>query len=134
MTLESACIPIPSEADDAVRRLQRLPRATYPLLGGRSSWRVAANLLGSWIAYAVGYYGRIELLEKHGNIAPHQALSTSSGPTAGSSEYGDGAVFFSRMLPIIRTFISLPGGRGADAVLALHGADRARAACRGSSC
>ena len=38
------------------------------------------------------------------------------------------------MLPIIRTFISLPGRRRADAVLALQRCSRSPAACRGSSC
>ena len=40
--------------------------------------------------------------------------------------HGDATVFFARMLPIIRTFISLPGRGRADAVLALHLAHRAR--------
>ena len=40
----------------------------------------------------------------------HQAAPPASGPTTGSRSYGDATVFFSRMLPIIRTFISLPAG------------------------
>jgi membrane protein DedA with SNARE-associated domain len=68
-----------------------------------------ANLVGSWIAYAVGYYGRIELLEKHGK-ALHIKTSHLEWADRWFAKYGSYAVFFSRMLPIIRTFISLPAG------------------------
>src|SRR3954469_25593793 len=64
MTLESACIPIPSEATMLFAGFN-VSNGHYPL------WEpvavgVAANVVGSWIAYAIGYYGRIDLLEKHG--------------------------------------------------------------------
>ncbi len=67
-----------------------------------------ANLVGSWVAYAAGYYGRIELLEERRfvHINPkHLAWADSF-----FERHGDKAVFFSRMLPIVRTFISLPAG------------------------
>ena len=70
---------------------------------------VGGNLVGSWIAYAVGYYGRIEWLEKHGrklHIKPEHLAWADRW----FERYGAPAVFFSRMLPIIRTFISLPAG------------------------
>ena len=70
---------------------------------------VSANVVGSWIAYAVGYFGRIDLLEKHGRkvgIKPHHLAWADRS----FERYGDATVFFSRMLPIIRTFISLPAG------------------------
>ena len=70
---------------------------------------VLANVVGSWIAYAVGYYGRIDLLEKHGaklHIKPKHLKWADDW----FARYGDATVFFSRMLPIIRTFISLPAG------------------------
>ncbi|MEA2391084.1 MAG: hypothetical protein QOK31_1193 [Solirubrobacteraceae bacterium] len=107
MTLESACIPIPSEATmlfagfDVSKGKWSLFEIT--LVGS------VANLVGSWIAYAIGYFGRIELLEKHG-----RKLHISSGQLARADRwferYGSAAVFFSRMLPIVRTFISLPAG------------------------
>ena len=68
-----------------------------------------ANVVGSWIAYAVGYFGRVDLLEKHGRkvfIKPHHLHKADDW----FERYGDATVFFSRMLPIIRTFISLPAG------------------------
>src|ERR671929_1755712 len=68
-----------------------------------------ANLVGSWIAYAVGYYGRIDVLEKHGHKI---GIRTSHLEVADRwfQRHGDATVFFTRLLPVIRTFISLPAG------------------------
>jgi membrane protein DedA with SNARE-associated domain len=68
-----------------------------------------ANLAGSWLAYAIGYYGRVDLLEKHGrklHIKPEHLAWADRWFT----RHGGATVFFARMLPIIRTFISLPAG------------------------
>ena len=62
MVPESACIPVPSEPT--------MLAAGFNASNGHYSWVLAAmvgaaaNLIGSWIAYAAGYYGRIDLLEK----------------------------------------------------------------------
>lgn len=107
MVPESACIPIPSEAT--------MLFAGFNVSDGRYSLvaavlvATAANLVGSWIAYAVGYFGRVELLEQHGrklHIKPAQLQRADRW----FEKYGDVAVFFARMLPVIRTFISLPAG------------------------
>jgi membrane protein DedA with SNARE-associated domain len=107
MLLESACIPIPSEAT--------MLFAGFNVAEGRFSLLVVvcvgvlANVVGSWIAYTVGYYGRIDVLEKHGaklHIKPKHLKWADDW----FARYGDATVFFSRMLPIIRTFISLPAG------------------------
>ena len=68
-----------------------------------------ANLAGSWLAYAVGYYGRIELLERHGSKL-HIKPSHLATADRWFQRHGDATVFFTRMLPIVRTFISLPAG------------------------
>jgi membrane protein DedA with SNARE-associated domain len=68
-----------------------------------------ANLVGSWIAYAIGYYGRVDLLEKHGRKL-HIKQSHLRSADRWFERYGDATVFFTRMLPIVRTFISLPAG------------------------
>jgi membrane protein DedA with SNARE-associated domain len=68
-----------------------------------------ANLVGSWIAYAVGYYGRIDILEKHGRKL-HIKPSHLEWADRWFQRHGDATVFFTRMLPVIRTFISLPAG------------------------
>jgi membrane protein DedA with SNARE-associated domain len=92
MAPESACIPIPSEATMLFAGFN-VHNGEYPLWAAVAVG-VAGNVVGSWIAYAVGYYGRIEL----------------QWAERWFERYGSAAVFFSRMLPIIRTFISLPAG------------------------
>ena len=107
MLLESACIPVPSEAT--------MLFAGFNVAEGEYSLFAAvmvgsfANLVGSWLAYAVGYYGRTDIIEKHGHkvfIRQHHLEWADRW----FEKYGGATVFFSRMLPIIRTFISLPAG------------------------
>ncbi len=107
MAPESACIPIPSEATMLFAGFN-VDKGEYSLFAAVAVGSVA-NVVGSWIAYAVGYYGRIELLEKHGK-ALHVKPSHLRWADRWFERYGAAAVFFSRMLPIIRTFISLPAG------------------------
>lgn len=68
-----------------------------------------ANLVGSWIAYGIGFYGRVDVLEKHGRKL-HIKKSHLEWADRWFERHGDATVFFARMLPIIRTFISLPAG------------------------
>src|SRR4051794_41963621 len=107
MMAESACIPIPSEATMLFAGFN-VHQGEYPLWAAVAVGS-AANLVGSWIAYAVGYYGRLELLEKHGRLL-HITPSHLAWADRWFERYGAPAVFFSRLLPIIRTFISLPAG------------------------
>jgi membrane protein DedA with SNARE-associated domain len=107
MAPESACIPIPSEATMLFAGFN-VSEGQYPLWAAVAVGSVA-NLVGSWIAYAIGYYGRLELLEKHGKVL-HIKPSHLAWADRWFERYGAPAVFFSRMLPIIRTFISLPAG------------------------
>jgi len=106
MALESACLPVPSEAimlfagsSVAAGELTMFGIVTAGVLG---------NLVGSWAAYAVGYYGRLDLLEKNRliHISPKHLKRADDW----FERYGAATVFFSRMLPIVRTFISLPAG------------------------
>jgi membrane protein DedA with SNARE-associated domain len=69
---------------------------------------VLGNLVGSWIAYAIGYYGRLELIERHRIFHANQRYLNWADDWF--QRHGDATVFFSRMLPVIRTFISLPAG------------------------
>lgn len=107
MLLESACIPIPSEATMLFAGFN-VSLGEYSLLAAVLVGSVA-NLIGSWIAYAVGYYGRLELLERHGRKL-HISRKNLEQADRWFEQYGSWAVFFSRMLPIVRTFISLPAG------------------------
>lgn len=102
-----ACIPIPSEAT--------MLFAGFAVSQGRFSLfaitaiGVLGSLVGSWISYAVGYLGRIELVERHAGKL-HIKPSHLAFADRWFTRYGDATVFFTRMLPIIRTFISLPAG------------------------
>lgn len=107
MALESACIPIPSEII--------MPFAGFLVWQGKFTlwqivlWGAVGNLVGSIIAYAVGYYGGRPLIEKYGKyilISRHNLELADKW----FLKYGQSAVFFSRLLPAIRTFISLPAG------------------------
>jgi membrane protein DedA with SNARE-associated domain len=107
MTLESACIPIPSEATMLFAGFN-VAEAHYPL------WQpvlvaTLANVVGSWIAYGVGYYGRVDVLERHGGklgIRTHHLRVADRW----FERHGEATVFFSRLVPVVRTFISLPAG------------------------
>ena len=107
MLLESACIPIPSEATMLFAGFN-VHEGEYSLFAITLVGSLA-NLVGSWAAYAVGYYGRLELVERHGNKL-HIKQSHLDWADRWFERYGDATVFFTRMLPIIRTFISLPAG------------------------
>ncbi|MFL5870834.1 MAG: DedA family protein [Solirubrobacterales bacterium] len=106
MLLESACIPIPSEATMLFAGFN-VSQGDMTLLAIVVAG-VAGNLVGSWIAYAVGYYGRLELLERNRLI--HINRKHLEWADSWFERHGDATVFFTRMLPIIRTFISLPAG------------------------
>jgi membrane protein DedA with SNARE-associated domain len=107
MVFESACIPIPSEATFLFAGFN-VARGEYSLLAVVATGTVA-NVVGSWLAYAVGYYGRIDILEKHGKKL-HIKPSYLKWADDWFAKYGSATVFFTRMLPIVRTFISLPAG------------------------
>jgi membrane protein DedA with SNARE-associated domain len=107
MVAESACIPIPSEGTMLFAGFN-VSEGEYPLLVVVLV-ATAANVVGSWIAYAVGYYGRVDILEKHGRKL-HIKPSHLAWADNWFEKYGSWTVFLTRMLPIIRTFISLPAG------------------------
>jgi membrane protein DedA with SNARE-associated domain len=106
MALESACIPIPSEAIMLFAGFN-VSEGNLTLFGIVAAG-VLGNLAGSLIAYAAGYYGRIELLDRNKLIHVNRRhLEWADG---WFQRHGSATVFFTRMLPIIRTFISLPAG------------------------
>lgn len=114
MVAESACIPIPSEAtmmfagfaiaDPGGSHAHHELTMVGVIVAG-----VLGNLVGSWIAYAVGRAGRLELVERHGHWL-HIKPSHLAWADRWFARWGAPAIFFSRMLPIVRTFISLPAG------------------------
>ena len=112
MLLGSACIPIPSEivllfggafATAAVGGSGRLDFWAVCLIA------LAGNLAGSGLAYWVGRAGGHPLAERWGRrllINPHDIDRAH----VWFERHGEAAVFFSRMIPVIRAFISLPAG------------------------
>jgi membrane protein DedA with SNARE-associated domain len=105
--LGSACIPIPSEVVMLFAGFN-VALGHYSLLEATLAG-VAGNVVGSWAAWGVGYFGRIELVERHGaklHISPRQ-LALSDRWFA---RHGEVTVLVARMLPFVRAFISLPAG------------------------
>jgi membrane protein DedA with SNARE-associated domain len=106
MTLESACLPVPSEAIMLFAGFA-VSKGELTLIGIVIAG-VLGNLVGSWIGYAIGYYGRTDLLERYRFF--HVSQERLQQAEGWFKRYGDATVFFSRMLPIVRTFVSVPAG------------------------
>jgi membrane protein DedA with SNARE-associated domain len=107
MTLESAGLPIPSEVI--------MPFAGYVVwkggltLIGITLAGTLGCLAGSLIAYYIGLWGGRPLLERYGKyvlIRKHELDLADKW----FGKYGDRAVFVSRLLPVVRTYISFPAG------------------------
>ncbi|OGH42454.1 MAG: hypothetical protein A3H79_01805 [Candidatus Levybacteria bacterium RIFCSPLOWO2_02_FULL_36_8b] len=114
MTLESALIPIPSEVT--------MPFAGYLVTTGKFSFTTVVligafgNLVGSWIGYAVGYFLEetiiVTLIKKYGKFIL-VSVDEYNHSLKWFNKYGDKIAFYSRILPAVRTFISLPAGLAA---------------------
>ncbi len=66
------------------------------------------NMAGSWLTYAIGYYGRVDLLER--NKLVHVSPARLARVDGWFKRHGDATVFFCRLIPLVRAFISLPAG------------------------
>jgi membrane protein DedA with SNARE-associated domain len=116
MAIESAMIPLPSELIlPYAGFLVSDPSQLEPITGGPwNFWIVVivatiGNTVGSLIAYGIGAYGGRPFLERYGRyllIRQHEIDAADRF----FERYGAATVFFSRMLPIVRTFISFPAG------------------------
>jgi membrane protein DedA with SNARE-associated domain len=115
MAIESACIPLPSEvimpfsgALTVAAIATRYGREPFSLFWVATAGALGCNL-GSAIAYFVGHYGGRPLVERYGS---YLLLSRRDLDWADRffARYGDLTVFFSRLLPVVRTFIALPAG------------------------
>jgi membrane protein DedA with SNARE-associated domain len=107
MLLESACIPFPSE-------VTMLVGGWYAADGRLDFWLVVlagvlGNLVGSWIAYAIGRRTGRAILDRYGRYILIRSHDIDKAEIWWE-KYGEAATFFSRLLPVIRTFISLPAG------------------------
>jgi membrane protein DedA with SNARE-associated domain len=116
MTIESAMIPLPSELIlPYAGFLVSDPSQVEPLTKGPwSFWIVVivatiGNTCGSLIAYAIGARGGRPFLERWGRylLIRHHDLDLAERFFA---RYGAATAFLSRLLPVVRTFISFPAG------------------------
>ncbi|MCL4354119.1 DedA family protein [Patescibacteria group bacterium] len=111
MSLESALIPIPSEIT--------MPFAGFLVQQGKLNLYLVilvgafANLVGSLVAYGLGYYLEetviLKLISKYGKFVLISKKEYEHS-MHWFRKYGDSVAFFSRILPAVRTFISLPAG------------------------
>lgn len=111
MIAESACIPIPSELVMSFGGALAAGAVvgSHPSLAGVIVAGVAGNLVGSYLAWAVGRYGGQPALRRYGRylrLRDHDIDRASAWFT----RHGRAAVFLGRMVPVVRTFISLPAG------------------------
>ena len=107
MAIESACIPLPSEVI--------MPFSGFLVASGRFDLQMVALmgalgcLLGSYLAYYVGANGGRRFIERYGRyilIAPHELEAADRF----FERWGSLAVFFARLMPVVRTFIAFPAG------------------------
>ncbi len=118
MAVESCCIPLPSEIVMPIAGFLLKGSQGHQLLPGINPWLgltlIAVSgsigcLLGSMVAYWIGYRGGRPLMLKYGRyvlISQHDADLADRF----FARWGEATTFFSRLLPVVRTFISLPAG------------------------
>jgi membrane protein DedA with SNARE-associated domain len=111
MAVESAAIPLPSELI--------MPLAGWMLVKQKElgfEWVIFAgfcgaigNTLGSLVAYYAGARGGRPLVEKYGRyiLISHHDLNLAD---RFFTRWGPWAVFFARLMPVVRTFVSVPAG------------------------
>jgi membrane protein DedA with SNARE-associated domain len=114
MALSSACIPVPSEvvmlfAGFAVADPSQSGAHHHLTMVGVVLAGLLGTMMGSWLAYAVGRGGRLELLERHG-AKLHMGPAQIERADRFFQRYGEPTVLFGRMVPLVRAFVSLPAG------------------------
>ena len=111
MLAESACIPVPSEvimlfggalAAGAVA-------GAHPSLAGIIVAGVLGNVAGSYVAWAVGRYAGQAAVRRWGRRIGVREREIDRA-TAWFERRGAAAVLIGRLVPVVRTFISLPAG------------------------
>lgn len=118
MLLGSACVPIPSEVVMVFGGAIASETFAEQVLGGPGQALnlvaiiivgVVASLVGSWLAYWLGYAGGRPLIDRWGRyllFRPHEVDRAHKW----FERHGQGLVFFGRLIPLIRAFVSLPAG------------------------
>ena len=107
MAIESCCIPLPSELIMPLAGFLAFQQR-FNLWGATVAGAVGC-VMGSAVAYWIGATGGRPLLLRYGRyvlISHHDADRAD----AFFARYGDLTIFATRLMPIVRTFISLPAG------------------------
>jgi membrane protein DedA with SNARE-associated domain len=112
MILESANIPIPSEVTMPLAGwllVQARGLSAFQALWMGGLWGAVGCTLGSILSYGLGAWGGRPLVQRYGRyiLVSEEDLEKADHWFA---RWGDWAVFISRLLPIVRTFISFPAG------------------------
>jgi membrane protein DedA with SNARE-associated domain len=111
MLAESACIPVPSEVImllGGALAAGAVPGA-HPSLAGIIAAGVLGNVAGSYVAWAVGRYAGLTAARRWGSRIGIREREIDRA-TAWFERHGSAAVLFGRLIPVVRTFISLPAG------------------------
>ena len=111
MSLESACTPLPSEAimPFAGAQITAPTGSFHPNIWALTLIGALGNLIGSVLAYWVGYVGGRPFLDKYGKFILIRKRDLDKSD-AFFQKHGEWTVFFGRWLPLVRAFISLPAG------------------------
>ncbi|MEM0158627.1 MAG: DedA family protein [Thermoplasmataceae archaeon] len=114
MVLEGTLLPIPSEVvmafggylafSGGLQPFDGIPAYIILLISG-----TVGNTVGAYLAYAIGRYGGIPIILKYGRYVLLDQKSVDR-THAWFLKYGPVSVFFTRLVPIFRTFISIPAG------------------------
>ena len=113
MLLDSACVPFPSE----VTLLFGGALTTAAVMGAGQEfslvavvfWAMAGTLIGSWLAYGVGYVGGRPAIDRFGRyllIRPHEIDRAHDW----FERHGEAVAAYGRLIPLVRSFVSLPAG------------------------
>ena len=113
MLLDSACVPFPSEVTllfgGALTSTLVVGAGQELSLVGVVFWAIAGTLIGSWLAYGVGYAGGWPAIDRFGRyllIRPHEIDRAHDW----FERHGEAVAAYGRLIPLVRSFVSLPAG------------------------
>ncbi len=107
MAIESCCIPLPSEIVMPLAGFLAFQQRFT--LWGAALAGASGCVVGSLVAYGIGAKGGRPLLRRYGHYALISPRDVDRAD-AFFARYGAPAIFLTRLMPIVRTFISLPAG------------------------
>ncbi|TMM24426.1 MAG: DedA family protein [Actinobacteria bacterium] len=113
MLLDSACVPFPSEVTllfgGALTSTLVVGAGQELSLVGVVFWAIAGTLIGSWLAYGVGFAGGRPAIDRFGRyllIRPHEIDRAHDW----FERHGEAVAAYGRLIPLVRSFVSLPAG------------------------